>query len=309
MEHRSLGKDGPNVSVVGLGCNQLGLDGSAKGRRADRELLERALELGINHFDTADSYTHGDSERVLGALRRDHPDILVATKVGFLYRAGNPVQRTVWPLVRNAVRRSAERRRRLIVWERPRSHQEFSPAYVTRVTEESLRRLKIDCLDLMYLHSPPATLIEQDDAFETVLRLRDAGKIRYLGFSTRPGQPYPLEKLAQVGLSAVQLPLSPGQESEAAIVLPWAAANGIGTVINMPFAKGATLQADKKDWGTLGDGSPRNHAQAALRYGLQNSDVTCSIPGTTRIAHLEENVAAANSAPLTAAEITRLTGG
>lgn len=309
MEHRPLGKDGPGVSVIGLGCNQLGLDGSAQGRRSDRKLLDRAVELGINHFDTADSYTHGDSERVLGAFRRDNPGILVATKVGFLYRPQNPVQRALWPLVCKSVTRSPDRRRRLIAWERPRSSQDHSPAYVTRVTEEALRRLATECLDLMYLHSPPASLIERDDAFETLIRLREAGKIRYLGFSTRPGQSYPLEKLSKVGLSAIQLALSPGQESEAAVLLPWAAANEIGTVINMPFAKGAALHQQKDDWGSLADGTPRSHAQAALRYAVQFDGVTCAIPGTSRIAHLEENVAAVNSAPLSTSEIDRLMKG
>ena len=93
MEHRQLGHNGPDVSIIGLGCNQLGLDATAAGRRADHRLLERAIELGINHFDTADSYTHGDSERVLGEFRRRHPDVLVATKVGYLYRPTSPIQR------------------------------------------------------------------------------------------------------------------------------------------------------------------------------------------------------------------------
>ncbi|MDA0261003.1 MAG: aldo/keto reductase [Proteobacteria bacterium] len=93
MEHRRLGHNGPEVSIIGLGCNQLGLDGTAAGRRADLRLLERAVELGINHFDSAESYTHGDSERVLGMFRRHHPDILIATKVGFLYRPENLIQR------------------------------------------------------------------------------------------------------------------------------------------------------------------------------------------------------------------------
>lgn len=306
MELRPLGHGGPSISVVGLGCNQLGLDGTAAGRRIDQRLLERAVELGINHFDSADSYTHGDSERVLGLFRRRNQNIFVGTKVGFLYRAKNPVQRAVWPLVCGAVRRFPNRRRRLIAWERPRSIQDFSPEYVTRTVENSLRRLATECIDLMYLHSPPATLTQQDDAFETIIRLREAGKVRFLGFSTRPGEPYPLDKLAHVGLQAIQLPLSPGQESEAATLLPWAAANGIGTVINMPFAKGAALRLGERDWGTLANGSPRNLAQAALRYALQKQGVTCAIPGTTSFAHMEQNVVAANSPELSDPEIGHL---
>ncbi|MDA0261002.1 MAG: aldo/keto reductase [Proteobacteria bacterium] len=211
------------------------------------------------------------------------------------------------PLIRAAVTRFTERRRRRIAWERPRSTQDFSPRYVKKVVESSLFRLSTECIDLMYLHSPPASLIEQDDAFDTVIRLREAGKIRYLAFSTRPGPAYPLDTLAQVGLQAVQLPLSPGNSDDANTFLPWARINGIGTVINMPFNKGVALRLQGHDWGVLADGSPRTLAQAALRFAVQSADVTCAIPGTSKIAHLEENVTAVNSPPLTSAEIERLT--
>ena len=309
MKHRQLGDNGPNVSVIGLGCNQLGLDATAPGRRADHRLLERAIELGINHFDTADSYTHGDSERVLGEFRRRHPDVLVASKVGFLYRPTNPVQRLLSPIARAAVRNSPERRRRLIAGERPRLTPAFAPGYITRAVENSLHRLSTDCLDLLYLHSPPASVIERNDAFDTIKRLRDAGKIRYLGFSIRSGQSYPLDALAQADLQAIQLPLSPGKSSDADVLLPWARAHGIGTVINMPFDKGTTLTPRAGNWGLLADGSPRSLAQAAMRHALQNPNVTCAIPGTSKIAHLEENAAAADSPPLTAREEAHLVGG
>ena len=309
MEHRQLGHNGPNVSIIGLGCNQLGLDATAAGRRTDHRLLERAIELGINHFDTADSYTHGDSERVLGEFRRRHPDVLVATKVGYLYRPTSPIQRLASPIARTAVRSLPERRRRLIAWERPRSTQDYAPAYIIRVVDESLRRLSSDCLDLFYLHSPPASVIEQNDAFETVTRLRDAGKIRYLAFSIKPGESYPLDALEQVNLQAIQLPLSPGNSSDADVLLPWARANGTGTIVNMPFDKGTTLTPREGDWGLLADGSPRSLAQAAMRLALQNPNVTCAIPGTSNITHLEENAASADSPPVTDAQAANLVGG
>ena len=309
MEQRQLGNNGPRLSVIGLGCNQLGLDATASGRRADHRLLERAIELGINHFDTADSYTHGDSERVLGEFRRHHPEILVATKVGYLYRPTNPLKRLFSPVARTAMRRSPERRRRLIAWERPRSTQDHTPGYITKTVELSLRRLSTDCLDLFYLHSPPASVIEQGDAFETIARLRDAGKIRYLGFSVNPGQSYSLEILEQSDFQAIQLPLSPGKSAVADLLLPWAQTKGIGTIVNMPLDKGATLTLGNDDWGRLADGSQRSLAQAAMRYALQSPGVTCAIPGTSSIAHLEENTASAESPPLRAEEIARFGGG
>lgn len=150
MEYRALGRSGLQVSVVGLGCNNF-------GRRCDREqtkaVVERALELGVTFFDTADMYGPGGlSEEYLGAaLERRRRDVVIATKF-----AGPMGEGPLW--------RGASRR------------------YVFEAVEASLRRLGTDYIDLYQVHFPDA----QTPVEETMRALDDlvrSGKVRYLGCS------------------------------------------------------------------------------------------------------------------------------
>jgi aryl-alcohol dehydrogenase-like predicted oxidoreductase len=153
MEERALGKSGPKVSLVGLGCNNFG------GRidlEASRKVVHRALDAGITLFDTADAYgNRGGSEeclgQILGARRRD---VVLATKFGL-------------PMDEAETLKGASRR------------------YVLAAAEASLRRLRTDWLDLYQIHTPdPATPIE-----ETLRALDDLvrqGKVRHVGCSNLP---------------------------------------------------------------------------------------------------------------------------
>jgi aryl-alcohol dehydrogenase-like predicted oxidoreductase len=154
MELRNLGKSGLRVSAVGLGCNNFG------GRidlEASRRVVDKAIELGITLFDTADAYgNRGGSETILGQLLGERrKDIVLATKFGL-------------PMDDGGVLSGASRR------------------YVIGAAEASLRRLKTDWIDLYQLHRPdPRTPIE-----ETLRALDDliaAGKVRYIGASNLPG--------------------------------------------------------------------------------------------------------------------------
>lgn len=150
MEYRTLGRAGPEVSCVGLGCNNFGGRLDFEGTRA---VVHKALELGVTLFDTADSYGNpGGSEEYLGKIlgaRRD--DIVLATKFG-------------WPMDKEEKLKGASRR------------------YVMTAIEASLRRLRTDWIDLYQLHMPdPLTPIE-----ETLRALDDLvvqGKVRYIGCS------------------------------------------------------------------------------------------------------------------------------
>jgi aryl-alcohol dehydrogenase-like predicted oxidoreductase len=153
MEERALGKSGPKVSLVGLGCNNFG------GRidlEASRKVVHKALDAGITLFDTADAYgNRGGSEeclgQILGARRRD---VVLATKFGL-------------PMDEAETLKGASRR------------------YVLAAAEASLRRLRTDWLDLYQIHTPdPATPIE-----ETLRALDDLvrqGKVRHVGCSNLP---------------------------------------------------------------------------------------------------------------------------
>src|SRR3712207_5750463 len=158
MSYRRLGDSGLVVSVVGIGCNNVGRKLDADGSRA---VVDAALDAGITFFDTADIYgtPHGSSEELLGAAlqgRRD--DVVLATKFGMDMEGVNGADYAA---------RGGRR-------------------YIARAVEASLRRLRTDHIDLYQLHTPdPATPVE-----ETLAALDDlvrAGKVRYLGNSNFAG--------------------------------------------------------------------------------------------------------------------------
>lgn len=150
VDSRQVGTSDLRVSTVGLGCNNLG---GRLDERGSVEVIERALELGVTFFDTADSYGHeGGSERVLGgALGTRRKDVVIATKFG-------------WPLDGSGHRQGGSQR------------------YVAEAVEASLRRLRTDWIDLYQLHQPdPDTPVEE--TLGALDDLKRQGKIRYAGCS------------------------------------------------------------------------------------------------------------------------------
>ena len=149
MELRALGNSGLRVSLVGLGCNNFG---GRTGLEDSRKVIHHALDLGINLLDTADMYSNGESESVIGQVLGDRrKEVVLATKFG-------------WPMDRAGLLQGNSRR------------------YLMRAVEASLRRLRTDWIDLYQIHQPdPLTPIE-----ETLRALDDLvrqGKVRYLGCS------------------------------------------------------------------------------------------------------------------------------
>ncbi len=150
MQKRKLGASGPEVSLVGLGCNNFG---GRSDFEASRRVIETALDLGITLIDTADAYGNkGGSEEILGkVLGGRRKDIVLATKFGL-------------PMDEAGTLRGASRR------------------YIMQAVEASLRRLKTDWIDLYQLHRPdPKTPIEE--TLRALDDLRKAGKVRFIGCS------------------------------------------------------------------------------------------------------------------------------
>ena len=152
LRHRPLGASGLVVSVVGIGCNAFGARVDADGVRA---IVDAALDVGVDFFDTADSYSLGASEELLGAaLKGRREDVVVATKFG-MDMAG-----------RNGPDHGARASRR----------------YVRRAVEASLRRLDTDYVDLYQLHQPDL-VTPVEETLEALQELVTEGKVRYLGCS------------------------------------------------------------------------------------------------------------------------------
>lgn len=150
MELRNVGRSGLRVSLIGLGCNNFG--GDRLELEATRAIVDRALDLGITFFDTADRYNSGESETQLGQiLGSRRKDIVLATKFG-------------WDIDKRGVVAGGSRR------------------YVMTAVEDSLRRLKTEWIDLYQMHTPdPNTPIEE--TLRAVDDLICDGKVRYFGLS------------------------------------------------------------------------------------------------------------------------------
>lgn len=163
MRMKPFGRTGLTVSEYGLGTWAMG--GGIYGVADDAEstrTIHRAEELGVNFIDTAPMYGIGDrqdgrAERIVGeALKGRRDRWIIATKFG-RHLSGNDE----W-------------------W---KMREDFSGAQAVRSVEESLQRMQTDCIDVLFVHSPPSKLFEADDAFAAMVRLKEQGKIRVVGFS------------------------------------------------------------------------------------------------------------------------------
>ncbi|MCC5574428.1 aldo/keto reductase [Microtetraspora sp. AC03309] len=257
-----LGGDLPVVRL-GYGAMQLtgpGVWGEPRDRGEARAVLRRAVELGVNFIDTADSYGPYVSEEIIAEALHPYGDSLViATKAG-LVRTG-PGE-----------------------W-----HPVGRPEYLRQEVEMSLRRLRLDRIDLLQLHriDPQVPLPDQ---IGVLADLKNEGKIRHIGVSEVSVEEIEqVRKIAEI-VSVQNLYNLANRQSEA--VLDYAEREGLGFIPWFPIATGELA----KPGGPLA-GAAKDHgvspAQLALAWLLRRSPVMLPIPGTSRVAHLEENVAAA----------------
>jgi aryl-alcohol dehydrogenase-like predicted oxidoreductase len=209
MELRQLGDSGIEVSIVGLGGNNFG---RALDRGGSRAVITEALEAGITFFDTADGYGGGASERYLGEFLRPHRDeVVIATKFG------GPIGPD---------------------WGIPRG----SPSHARRAVEESLARLRLDHVDILYYHWPDSqTPIEE--TLGELWRFVDEGKARAIGCSNfDASQLAAAERAAtQAGrphFSVLQNDYSLASRGVEPEILPFCAAHDIGFVAFLPLASG-----------------------------------------------------------------------
>ncbi|QWF82926.1 aldo/keto reductase [Amycolatopsis sp. CA-230715] len=270
-----LGGDLP-VHRLGYGAMQItgkGIWGEPKDRKEAVAVLRRAVELGVNFIDTADSYGPYVSEEIIReALHPYSEDLVIATKGG-LVRTG-PDQ---WiPVGR--------------------------PAYLRQEVEMSLRRLGQERIDLYQLHRVDREVPFEDQIGE-LKKLRDEGKIRHIGLSEVDASQIEAAS-AITEIASVQNLFNLADRHHEA-VLDHATEQGIAFIPWFPIATGelakpgSVLEQAAKEHGS----SP---AQLALAWLLRRSPVVLPIPGTSSVAHLEENVAAADIT-LTDTEFDQLT--
>lgn len=237
MESRAFGGTSLRVSEVGLGCARLG-GIFQQDVRPFLDLVAAAVDSGITFFDTADMYSQGESETLLGrALRGKRDRVVIATKAGYRLPARRRLLSRLKPLVRPLIRALGLRREQFPASVRGEPTQEFSPAYLRRAVEGSLRRLRTDRIDLFQLHSPPADVIERAEWLEALEALRREGKILHWGISCDTADAA-LAALRQPGAASIQIPLSLIERRVAEAALPAARERGVAVIAREVLANG-----------------------------------------------------------------------
>ena len=256
---------GGDLEVRRLGLGAMRLTGPGiTGRPADEEnaraVLRRAVALGVNHIDTADAYGPNTSEEIIAEALHPYPDDLVIATKGGLVRTG---QSGEWP-------------------------KDGRPEHLKQACEGSLRRLRVDRIDVYYLHRPDPA-VPYEESIGALKELKDEGKIRHVAVSNAN-----MERLAIargiVDIAAVQNQYSL-TDRRSQDVLDECERSGIGFVPWAPLDAGAL-----EPGGPVAQVAERHGAtplQVALAWLLHASPAMLPIPGTGSVRHLEENVAAA----------------
>ena len=255
---------GSDLAVNRLGFGAMRLTGKGVwGPPDDRDecirVLRRAVELGVNFIDTANSYGPYVSEKLIREALHPYDGVVVATKAGLL-RTGPDV----WPVL-------------------------GFPAYLRQECEMSLRRLGVDTIDLFQLHRIDDKFPAEDQIGELVA-LQQEGKIRHIGLSeVDVDQLKAAQKTATI-VSVQNMYNITVRSAEP--VLEVCEAQGIGFIPWFPLAAGP-LAAPGGPLQRIADDHHATPSQLALAWLLKRSPVMLPIPGTSKVAHLEENVAAA----------------
>lgn len=294
MRYRNFGNTGIKVSEIGFGCWQIGGNGrgNSYGPTDDKTSLEainRALDLGLNFFETADVYGFGHSEELLGrAFRSKRDRVILATKVGADFYQGQ-------------------------------GFQSFTPEYIRFALEKSLSRLQTDYIDVYMLHNPPLKLLARAETFDTLKELKKEGRIRSFGVSVftptegltalNIGRPDCLEIAYNIFSFKAEEALFPrAHEAGCAIIAREPLANGF---LTGKYAQAPHFPAGdyRKNWPLayvqvrsdagrqlvfLQKEGRQSLTQGALKFALADRAVSVVIAGMKNIEQVEENLAVVN---------------
>lgn len=291
MKYRMLGKTGLRVSVIGLGTM---VHAGHFGPMKDEESLgaiDTALELGVNFIDTSDAYGAGYSETLLGnALKGRRDKVILATKGGNVMTGPN------------------------------RGKRVFEPEYISRVLDESLKRLQTDYIDLYQLHNPTVDVIEKGEVWKVLEQAKQAGQIRHYGVSINSME----EGIAAVNdgrAETIQVEYNLLAQEPAEKIFPLAETANVGIIARVPLRRGIltgkmTVADEARFHGEdvrarsfkgeafakelakaerlrfLVHGEVKTFVQAALAFCVAHPAVSITIPGARNAAQMRENASA-----------------
>ena len=311
MQYRELGRTGWNVSTISFGAWAIG--GTWGNVKDDESLsaLHRALDLGVNFFDTADVYGDGRSEQLLAKLRKERGEAFyVATKAG----------------------------RRL----NPHIASGYTQQNLTAFVERSLKNLEVETLDLLQLHCPPTQVYYMPEVFDALDGLVKDGKLRYYGVSVEKVEEA-LKAIEYPNVQTVQIIFNMFRQRPLDLFFGEAQRRKVGILARLPLSSGMLTgkmdatssfeEDDHRQFNRQGAGFDRGETfsgldyeiglqaveelrplvpagmtmtQMALRWILMSPEVTCAIPGAKHPSQVEENVNAADLPALSDETMTQV---
>lgn len=313
MNYRLLGKTGLTVSEIGYGA--WGIGKSMWIGASDEEsmkALHRSVDLGLNFIDTALGYGDGHSEQLVGRLIKERPEtIYLATKI--------PPKNRQWPAGTSVPAAAA-----------------FPAGHVIACTEESLRHLGLDTIDVQQFHVWSDEWVGQGDWLEAIRKLKDQGKIRFFGVSINDHQPQNAIRLIETGMvDTVQVIYNIFDQSPEDELLPACERHRIGVIVRVALDEGS-LTGQITPETTFAEGDFRNRyfrddrkrqvyervqnivsdlgisleqmAETALRYVLSHPAVSTVIPGMRSVHNVERNCAMGDGRGLPKPTVEKLKG-
>ena len=311
MEYRELGRTGWKVSTISFGAWAIGGTWGNVDDTDSLAALHRALDLGVNFFDTADVYGDGHSEKLLAKLRKERREsFYVATKVG---------------------RRSD-----------PHVASSYTRENLTAFVERSLRNLEVEAIDLLQLHCPPTAVFYMPETFAALDELVQAGKLRYYGVSVEKVEEA-LKAIEYPNVQSVQIVFNLFRQRPMDLFFGEAQRRKVGILARLPLSSGmltgkmskaSTFEPeDHRQFNRQGASFDRGETfsgldyeiglqaveelrglvptdmsmtQMALRWILMFPAVTCAIPGAKRPSQVEENLRAVDLPPLSEETMSRI---
>lgn len=305
MKYRKLGKTGIEVSEISLGTWQVGGRwGSGFDDALAERILNEAIDSGVNFIDTADVYETGASEAAVGRVVKSRSEeVFVATKCG----------RQISPHISEG----------------------YTVDALRKYVEDSLKNTGLDCLDLIQLHCPPTEVYYRPEIFELFDRLKDEGKIKNLGVSVEKVEEG-LKAIEYPNVNTVQIIFNMFRQRPSELFFEQVNKKDIGMIVRVPLASGlltgkfssdSTFDKDDHrnfnregavfDKGETFSGIPfgvglpaveelkkvfskkENLAPIALRWILDFPEISCIIPGASKVEHLKSNLEAVDLPSLT----------
>lgn len=312
MQYRQIGRTGLKVSEIGFGAWAIG--GGMWGKSDDTislAALRRALDLGVNFIDTAAVYGKGHSEQLISKVYRERKGegkIFVATKI--------PPKNWQWPAAPNTPLKDA-----------------FPSNWMREYTEKSLRNLKMECVDIQQLHVWSSNWVKENEWFETMQKLKQEGKIRFIGVSLNDRQPNEALELVKSGMAdTIQVIYNIFEQSPQDKLFPLCQEKNVGIIVRVPLDEGSLTGKFTKETRFAEDDwrkdyfSPkrleetvrrveklkltlqgfRSLPAAALKFCLSHPAVSTVIPGIRNPQQAEENCSASDGVLLRSEELEKL---